>query len=75
MIDGSGSQIRGDDSLEVKTSANRVSDEIVDGVLLFYVPLSKELIMNKDTVIEVSVIDDTETPVSVRQRMGDWLSR
>lgn len=46
----------------------------LEGKLLFYIKIPKNEIMNFDTILNLSVEDNTGHEFSVNQRLGDWLS-
>jgi hypothetical protein len=76
LIGGANSTvIRASGSLADKTSKDTVGTDLVSGVLLFYVKLSKKTVVRPDTWLELSAKDLYGNEFTARQRMGDWLSR
>lgn len=62
-------------SLERKATHDKVGETPVNGVLLFYTTLSKDVAQAPDTVWEVSVRDIYERETKVSHLVGDWLQR
>jgi hypothetical protein len=67
--------IHASDALDVKTSANPISTQLVDGTLLFYVQMKRAVVLQKSTRLELAVTDIYGTKTLTSQIMGDWLGR
>lgn len=63
------------ESLENRTSQTPVhSGELVEGKLLFHIELPKKTILNKTTILKLSVQDIYGNEFSRDHRIGDWLT-
>lgn len=67
--------IRASDALDAKTKKDPIGDIPIDGKLLFYIPLSQQIVLAPTTVLELSVKDIYGAETTVRQVMGDWWQR
>jgi hypothetical protein len=67
--------IHGADELDVRTLRMPISDTPVEGTLLFYVPLDREVVMAGTTRLELTVKDAYGSESGVSQVMGDWVHR
>ena len=67
--------IRGADALDVKTRRESISATPVEGDLLFYCEIAKEVVMRPTTRLELAVKDIYGKESVFTQLMGDWLSR
>lgn len=63
------------ESLERKTSATQIEMIPIDGILLFYVAIDKDVIMQSNVQLEISVRDVFGLETRVMHRMGDWMNR
>jgi hypothetical protein len=67
--------LRKADALDIMTIKNQVQSTVIEGTLLFYVPIPRTIVLDKDTELELSVRDAYGTESKWNQRMGDWLKR
>ncbi|MGO8753677.1 MAG: hypothetical protein ACLQHK_00400 [Gallionellaceae bacterium] len=67
--------IRAKDALDDKTKRIQIQRTPVEGTLLFYVPIKKNLIMEPSTKLELKVKDIYGKESATTKVMGDWLSR
>ena len=63
------------DSLAAKTDTKPIGETPIQGILLFYAPLGKDIVMSPDTRLRLIVKDIHGQPTAVEQLMGEWLSR
>ena len=61
------------DALDVKTSSTPIGEIPVEGVLLFYVKLPKNVVSSSATHFELSVQDIYGNVSTTTQLMGNWL--
>jgi hypothetical protein len=66
------SVIRASDSLEAKTKTVPVKMTPVEGVLLFVVPLTQEIVLIPSTRLELTVKDINGIETKVSKLIGDW---
>jgi hypothetical protein len=67
--------IRAADALDLMTIKNPVQAAVVEGVLLFYAPLQRAIVLDAATELELSVKDAQGMEFKWKQRMGDWIKR
>ena len=67
--------IRASDSLESKTKNTQVQTTPIEGTLLFYVAMKKEVVQAPSTRLELIVKDINGEETKATQLIGDWLQR
>lgn len=67
--------IRASESLESKTKNMPVGTTPVEGTLLFYVAMRREIILKPSTRLELIVKDINGKETKVTKVMGDWMHR
>jgi len=67
--------LRAEDSLEKKTRTAQVGITPVDGTLLFYIPLPRDVVRANDTTWELTAKDIYEKETAVSQLLGNWIGR
>ena len=63
------------DALDTKTLTTPIGAIPVEGVLLFYVPLEREIVINPSTKLELTVKDIYSSETKAIQIIGEWLRR
>ena len=69
-----GDSIRKSESLVDKLGSQPPPEAPMMGTLLFYIKAPKDIVLDQDTVLELSAKDIHMNNFSVSQRIGDWLS-
>jgi hypothetical protein len=67
--------IRSSESLEDKTKTAPVQATPVEGTLLFYAPIKREMVLAPSTRLELIVKDIEGKETKITKVMGDWLHR
>ncbi len=67
--------IRASDSLQAKTKITPVQATPVEGTLLFYVAMKREIVLSPSTRLELIVKDIDGRETKATKIMGDWLQR
>jgi len=63
------------ESLDAKTASTPVGNIPVAGRLLFYVPLSRDIVLAPTTQLRVDVFDIYKKGTTTSKLMGEWLRR
>lgn len=69
-----GEPIKGSESLLDRLGSRPVPSTPLEGILLFYAKIPKQLVIDPDTVIELCARDIHSNSFTFKHRMGDWLS-
>lgn len=67
--------IRASDALDEKTKTTPITEIPIEGILLFYVPLSKSIVLEQTTKLVLSVKDINEFESITEQVVGRWIQR